>query len=61
MSYILWDSGLVNRSFSYSLPLLFTACSVVSKPHWFGGSGDELPIAVSHLVGLKSCFSLTLA
>lgn len=39
---------MVKKSFSYSLPLLFSACSVVSKPHWFGRSADELPVAVSH-------------
>lgn len=61
MSYVLWDSGVVENSFTYSLPLLFSICSVVNKPLWSGRSGEELPVADSHLVGLKSCFSLILA
>lgn len=60
VSYAVWDSGVMEKSFPYRLPLLFAICSVVSTPRWSGRSGDELPVAVSHLMGLKSCFSLTL-
>lgn len=53
--------GVMEKSFSSSLPLPFSICRTISKPHWSGRSGDELPLAVPHLMGSKSCFSHWLA
>lgn len=58
MSYLLWGGGKSAALPALLCPMLFVVPP--ANPYWCGRS-DELPVAVSHLMGSKSCFSDWLA